>query len=111
MKGIKKRIYASIMAMIMVFSMIPTVSANAEDDAISISITLPEGSEEIVLTDEEPSMSLNGVELTLSGIEGEICYIEAWYEANDVYKVIGFYPSEESGKILGDTVITSDINS
>ena len=50
----KKRIFASVMALFMIFTLLSPVEVRAEEN-YGVSITLPEGAEVVELTDETES--------------------------------------------------------
>ena len=103
----KKRIFASVMALFMIFTLLSPVEVRAEEN-YGVSITLPEGAEVVELTDEFTEACFEGATLTISGCEEEIMYALAYYE-NDEYEAYGvwFYPTEE-GVLTGDVSLDID---
>ena len=91
----KKRIFAGIMAFLMIFTLLSPVEAKAEEN-YSVSITLPEGMESVELTDEAPKAYFDGITLTIEGYEGEIVEAIVHYMNEDFEGYgIWFYPTEE----------------
>ena len=91
----KKRIFAGIMAFLMIFTLLSPVEAKAEEN-YSVSITLPEGMESVELTDEAPKAYFDGITLTIEGYEGEIVEAIVHYMNVDFDGYgIWFYPTEE----------------
>ena len=104
----KKRIFAGIMTLFMIFTLLSPVEAKAAEN-YDVSITLPEGAEVIELTDEVPVVYLEGATLAISDYEGEITQALVYYE-NEEYEVSGiwFHPTED-GTLMGYLDINVDM--